>query len=162
MRGGGSCSAGGAGIINLNSEFHRGEEAGGADTRERILPQRKILRTFVESLDLAHVTRFDGLGTLPDGIVASALANPGQQYAVYLAHAKSDGQWGAHFVATPGTFEDAIVVKAVPAGQYKAEWVNPTTGAVIASTNVSANGGDLQLKTPTYALDIALRLGRTP
>ena len=38
---------GGAGVINLNGEYHRGQEEGAADTRDRILPQRKVLRDFV-------------------------------------------------------------------------------------------------------------------
>jgi hypothetical protein len=151
---------GGAGVMNLNSEFHRGQEAGGADSRDRILPERRALKTFMEGLDLAHVKRFEGLGALPDGVVASALANPGAQYAVYLAHAKGDGKWGAHFVTTPGTFADAVVLQAVPAGRYQATWVTPSTGAAIASSRVDADGGDLRLQTPGYALDIALRLER--
>jgi hypothetical protein len=151
---------GGAGVINLNSEFHRGQEGGGADTRDRILPERRVLRTFMEGLDLAHVTRFDGLGALPDGVVGSALANRGAQYTVYLAHAKDDGKWGAHFIATPGSFADAVVLKEVPAGRYQATWVAPASGAVITSSAIDADGGDLRLQTPEYAVDIALRLDR--
>jgi hypothetical protein len=151
---------GGAGVINLNSEFHRGQEAGGRDSHDRILPERFALKTFMESLDLAHVTRFDGLGALPDGVVGGALANSGVQYAVYVAHAKSDGKWGAHFVSTPGTFADAIALKAVPAGRYQAAWITPASGAVISTSTVDADGGDLRLQTPAYSLDIALRLER--
>ena len=54
---------GGAGIINLNSEYHRGQPAGGPDTRERILPQRRILKTFMETLDLETIARFEGVKT---------------------------------------------------------------------------------------------------
>ncbi len=151
---------GGAGIINLNSEFHRGQEAGGADTRERILPQRTLLKRFMDNLDLTAVTRFVGVAPLPDGIVVSALAHPGEQYAVYLAHAKSDGQWGAHFVAVPGAYTDTIELKDVPAGKYEVKWVDPATGADIKVDVVAASGGALRLQAPSYALDIAVRLER--
>ena len=111
---------GGAGTINLNGEYHRGQERGGVDTRERIVPQRKTLKDFVEGFDLTSMARFDGVVGVPAGAFASALAEPGKQYALYLFHAKGDGQWGAHFVATPGTYRDTVTLKAVPAGRYRA------------------------------------------
>ena len=151
---------GGAGIINLNSEFHRGQEAGAADTRERILPQRKALKAFMESLDLATVGRFTGIAPLPAGVVVSALAHPGEQYAVYLAHAKGDGQWGAHFVAMPGAYTDTIELNDVPAGKYAVKWTDPVTGAELGADVIATSGGAVRLPTPSYALDIAMRLQR--
>jgi len=149
---------GGAGVINLNGEFHHGQESGGADTRERIVPQRKILKGFVESLDLRSVARFDGVAEIPAGAFASALATLGEQYAVYLFHAKDDGKWGAHFVATPGTYRDTLVLKVVPAGRYRLQWIDPATGAVRESRRLRWAGGDLRLTTPAYSVDVALRL----
>jgi hypothetical protein len=151
---------GGAGVINLNGEFHRGQEAGGADTREKIVPQRKILKNFVQSLDLRSAARFDGVSGIPAGAFASALATPGKEYAVYLFHARDDGQWGAHFVATPGTYRDAITLQAVPAGRYRLDWIDPATGAIRESRRLRWAGGDLGLTTPPYSVDVALRLRR--
>ena len=149
---------GGAGTINLNGEYHRGQETGGVDTRERILPQRKVLKDFVEGLDLASMARFDGVAGVPAGAFASALADPGKQYALYLFHAKGDGQWGAHFVATPGRYRDTLTLKAVPAGRYRLDWVDPVSGGVRASDTVRWGGGDLALTTPPYSIDVALRM----
>ncbi len=149
---------GGAGTINLNGEYHRGQERGGPDTRERIVPQRRILKDFVEGFDLTRLARFDGVTGVPAGAFASALAEPGKQYAVYLFHARDDGKWGAHFVATPGTWRDTLALKAVPAGSYRLEWVDPVSGVVRASEAVRWGGGDLALTTPPYSLDIALRM----
>jgi hypothetical protein len=149
---------GGAGTINLNGEYHRGQETGGPDTRERIVPQRKVLKDFVDSFDLASMERFAGVGGVPVGAFASAMAEPGRQYALYLFHAKGDGQWGAHFVATPGSYRDTVTLNAVPAGTYRLEWVDPVSGAVKASETVRWAGGDLALATPTYSLDVALRM----
>ena len=153
---------GGAGVINLNGEYHRGQESGGADTRERIVPQRRILKDFVENLDLTSAARFDGLQEIPAGAIASALATPGREYAVYLVHAKGDGAWGAHFAAVPGAYRDTFLLKAVPAGRYQLEWLDPASGAVREASPLDWNGGDLRVTTPVYALDVALHLRIAP
>jgi len=153
---------GGAGTINLNGEYHRGQEGGGPDTRERIVPQRKVLKEFVESFDLGSMERFTGIAGIPAGAFASALAEPGKQYALYLFHARDDGKWGAHFVATPGTYRDTVTLKDVPAGSYRLEWVEPVSGVVRASETVRRGRGDLALTTPPYAIDIALRMRAAP
>jgi hypothetical protein len=152
---------GGAGVINLNGEFHRGQETGGPDTRDRIVPQRKVLKDFLEGFDLAGMTRFDGVSGVRAGAVASALAEPGEQYAVYVFHARGDGQWGAHFVATPGTWRDTLALARVPAGHYRLEWVDPVSGAVRASETLDWKGGDLTVTTPAYSIDVALRVHAT-
>jgi hypothetical protein len=153
---------GGAGVINLNGEYHRGQEAGGRDTRERIVPQRKVLKDFVDGFDLTSMARFDGVAGVPGGAFASALAEPGKQYAVYLFHATGDGQWGAHFVATPGTYRDSLTLKAVPAGRYRLEWVDPVSGGVKASETVGWKGGAFSVTTPVYSIDVALRMRAAP
>ncbi len=153
---------GGAGTINLNGEYHRGQEKGGPDTRERIVPQRKVLKDFVESFDVSSMARFEGVAGVPTGAFASALAETGRQYALYLFHAKGDGQWGAHFVATPGAYRDTLTLKAVPAGSYRLEWVDPVSGGVRASDAVRWRGGDLALTTPAYSIDVALRMRVAP
>ena len=149
---------GGAGVINLNGEYHRGQEGGAADTRERIVPQRKVLKDFVLSLDLARVSRFEGVADLPKGALASALAEPGRQYAVYLFHAQEEEDWGAHFVATPGSYRDTLTLRTVPPGRYRLEWIAPAAGAVVGAETIDWAGGDLRLTTPPYTLDLALRM----
>ena len=151
---------GGAGVIHLNGEYHRGQEAGGADTRERIAPERRALREFVEALSLAGLARFEGVADLPPGALASALAEPGRQYAVYLFHAREEEEWGAHFVPSPGAYQDGFTLRAVPAGGYALDWVDPASGRVLASEAIEWKGGDLAVKTPAYALDVALRMRR--
>jgi len=151
---------GGAGTINLNGEFHRGQEAGGPATRDRILPERRILKAFMDRLDLSAMERFEGVTGAPEGAFVSAIGAPGQAYALYLFHASSDGQWGAHFKATPGAYRDRLIVPRVPPGRYLLEWIDPATGAAIETTTVTASGGDLPLPTPPYTLDVALRMIR--
>jgi hypothetical protein len=151
---------GGAGVINLNGEFHRGQEAGGTDSRERILPERRVLKQFLDRLDLDRMTRFGGVKTEAGGTRTSAIADPGRAYAVYLFHANDDGQWGAHFVAAPGAYRDAVTLTAVPAGAYHVTWIDPATGRALEHAEVQSPGGDLTVTTPPYSLDVALLLTR--
>jgi hypothetical protein len=149
---------GGAGVINLNGEYHRGQEEGGADTRERIVPQRRILRDFVLSLDLAGLSRFEGVKDVPPGALASALAEPGKQYALYLFHAREEEEWGAHFVPTPGRYRDTVTLGAVPRGRYRREWLAPESDRVVAQETIDWEGGDMKVTTPPYTLDVVLRM----
>lgn len=148
--------SGGAGFINLNGEYIAGRETGGAETQKVIVPQKKILMGFMNRLDLSGVSRFTGLDGVPADAFASALAEPGKQYAVYVFHGTHDGKWGAHFVAKSGSYRDTLTLKAVPAGSYRAEWMDPATGAVTDSENFTWPGGDLKITTPLYSIDAAL------
>ena len=66
---------------------------------------------------------------------------------------------GAHFMTSSGRYEDTITLQEVPAGDYVLEWIDPSTGAV-KHMKPHDGGGDLVLKTPPYAVDVALRMGR--
>jgi hypothetical protein len=149
---------GGAGFINLNGEYRRGQESGGSDTLKSILPQKRVLKDFINRLDLTALSRFTDFSGLPPNAFASAITEPGKQYALYLFHGRDDGKWGAHFSATPGTYRDTLVLKGVPSGTYQAEWLEPATGAVKEKKELRWPGGDLTLSTPEYSLDIALRM----
>ena len=83
----------------------------------------------MESLDLKTITRFEGVKNVPSGVVVSALATPGRQYAAYMFHGGDDKEWGAHFVGVPGQYRDQITLAAVPAGHYRLEWIDPISGA---------------------------------
>ena len=152
---------GGAGFINLNGEYYRGHESGGKDTQTVIVPQKKILKDFLESFDFSKMVRFTGLDGIPAGSFASALAEHGKQYGVYLFHAKYEDKWGAHFVAAPGTYRDRLVLKAIPPASYEMEWIDPATGKVTGGDRIRWGGGDLTITTPVYRIDVALRMRRS-
>jgi hypothetical protein len=146
----------------LNGEYYRGREAGGPDTQNRIVPEKKILKEFIESLELAGLRRFTNFSVAAPGTVASASAEPGKQYAVYLFHNRSGGKWGAHFVvAATDTFEDKLVLRDVPAGDYALEWILPATGAIKRTETRTHRGGDFDAQTPSYSTDMALRMKRS-
>jgi hypothetical protein len=149
---------GGAGFINLNGEYRHGQETGGNDTQTKIVPQKKILLDFMNSLNLAGLNRFTDFEGVPSDAFASAVAEPGKQYALYLFHGTNDGKWGAHFIARAGTYRDTITLTAVPAGTYGLEWVEPATGSVTGTDTINWPGGNFKVTTPVYSIDVALRM----
>jgi hypothetical protein len=146
---------GGAGHINLNGEYYRGQEAGGADTQTGIVPQKKVLRDFMNSFDFVHMSRLTDF-TAPSGTVASAMGENGKQYALYIFHGKLTN--GCFWVGTPGNYQDEITLNTIPAGTYRLEWIDPATGAVKHTETRTHVGAKLVLKTPAYSMDLALRM----
>ena len=151
---------GGAGCINLNGEFFRGNEMGGLNTQTIIIPQKKILKDFMNSLDLKGLTRFNDFSFNTLNSKCNILADPGKQYAMYLFHGDFEGEWGAHFVPQNGNYQDTVILNQVPAGEYDTEWLEPSNGQIIKSETLSSGGGKVTLATPGYQLDIALKMTR--
>jgi len=152
--------SGGAGFINLNGEYSARQESGGEITRSQIVPQKRVLKAFLDSLELVRMSRFTAFTGVPSGAFAGALAQPGRQYALYLFHGTNDGQWGAHFIAKSGRYRDKVVFEDVPAGRYAVKWLDPATGVTLSSEVVQTSGGPLELTSPEYSLDIAIRIDR--
>ena len=148
---------GGAGHINLNGEYYRGQEDGGADTHTGIVPQKKVLRDFLNSFDFVRMSRLTDF-TAPSGTIASAMGENGKQYALYIFHGKLTN--GCFWVGTPGNYQDQIALNTVPAGTYRLEWIDPATGAVKHTETRTHVGAKFVLKTPAYSMDLALRLRR--
>lgn len=149
---------GGAGCINLNGELYRGQETGGVKTQTQIIPQKKLLKDFMNSLDFARMSRFGSYTGIPADVFSSALAEIGKQYAFYIFHGAFEGEWGAHFMINSGNWRDSLILNSVPAGTYIAEWIDPASGAVKNSENVHSENGNIRLITPPYSIDIALRI----
>jgi hypothetical protein len=149
---------GGAGCINLNGEFYRGQESGGINTQSYIVPQRKVLRKFMNSLDLAGLSRFTDFNGTPSDAFCNILAENGKQYALYIFHGVYEGDWGAHFLPESGNFRDTLILNNIPPGNYFLEWIDPPSGSVINSEKIDWTGGNLMLKTPEYVLDVAMRI----
>jgi hypothetical protein len=49
----------------------------------------------------------------------------------------------------------------VGSGKFRAEWLNPRTGAIDKTQELQHDGGKLNLESPSYVEDIALRLLKT-
>jgi hypothetical protein len=145
--------AGGAVYDNLDYSFTVGHEdgtfrfppkqpGGGGHTLQA---QLSILKKFIESFDFVHMHPDNqDIKAVGNAAKIYALAQPGKAYAVYV-----DG-------GGPGT----TLLCNVPAGRYRAEWINTLTGAVDKTEDVTHAGDMLTLASPSYSEDVALRLVR--
>ena len=149
---------GGAGSIHLNGEYFRGNETGGVNTQSRIVPQKRILKEFMDKLDLRGLSRFTTIGGIPENAICNALAESGKQYALYLFHGSYDNEWGASFIPKPGHYNDTLTLYGIPAGIYTVQWSDPASGDVMGSENRTWKGGNFTVTTPPYSLDIALKI----
>jgi hypothetical protein len=82
-------------------------------------------------------------GGLPAKGRARVLSERGKQYAAY-------------FFGGPS----AKPVVDLPNGDYDAEWVSPMTGAVVKAETVHSTGKAVELQSPAFDPDIALRIRR--
>jgi hypothetical protein len=105
--------------------------------------QLTILRDFLTGLAFVRMRPDPTVikGGIPDQARVQALVLPGRAYAIYL---------------NGGTHADLVL--DLPAGRFRAEWVNPRTGAVDKSQNIDHKGGDATLSSPRYEEDVALRI----
>jgi hypothetical protein len=127
------------------------QEPGGGSPELR--QQLKVLKDFIESFDFIRmkpVMNFVQGGRITDPSskqptdikkATFVLAEPGKAYAIYVSG---------------GTRAELLL--DLPAGAYKAEWVNTKIGKIIRTEDANHGGGKLQLKSPTYEEDIALRI----
>jgi hypothetical protein len=118
--------------------------------------QLQILKEFMDGLDFVSMRPDNGVikgghitaplaGNPPEAkATARALATPGRVYAVYVRG---------------GT--QATLDMAMPAGKYRAEWINTRTGAVDRTEDFEHDGGTRTLASPAYRDDIALRVRRS-
>ena len=83
------------------------------------------------------------VGGLPEGAVARVLAEPGRTYAVYVRGA--------------GVSELKL---EIPAGAYRAEWIDPKTGRTEKDETIDHSGGARTLPSPKFFEDAALRVRR--
>lgn len=61
----------------------------------------------------------------------------------------------AHVYNPPLQQETSVVLKDWPAGRYRAEWFDPTTGTEVGRTKAMTAGGELRLPLPSYRDDLA-------
>lgn len=159
--------AGGALYNNLDYSFAPRREdgtyvypqqqpGGGSVTLRR---QLRVLRDFMDSIDfvrMAPVTNVLRSGT-PEGAAARILAAPGRAYVLYLHHGRERSGGGAKYAVDP-TPQSARLSLDLPAGSYRAEWIDTKNGKVAKRENFSHRGGPRTLASPQYNEDIALRV----
>ncbi len=101
----------------------------------------RVLRDFMAALPFLKMAPAPELivGELPEGVRAHVLSWPGHTYALYLL-----GGTQAHLELR------------LPAGHYRASWVDPRSGAVMGDVAAISSDGSCRLTSPNYREDIAL------
>ena len=142
--------SGGALYNNLDYSFTVGHEdgtdltnnapGGGSPTLRK---QLKVLSDFLHSFDLAGLRPDPDVVLASPGVVARVLGAPGTEYALYL-----EGR-----SPTELTFD-------LPAGHWRAEWIDPTDTRTIKTDEQQHEGGPLRLASPAFSESLALRITR--
>jgi len=116
---------------------HRGPGGGSPELRRQL----GLLKGYVDGFELVKMKPAAAIASVPKGVRVQVLAEPGRQYAVYIAGGRQL-QLGLE----------------IPAGKYRAEWVSTLTGQTEKVDRIDHAGGMMSLSSPTYVDDIALRL----
>lgn len=121
--------------------------------------QLRILKQFLESFDFVRMKPDTSvIRRVSADLAASALVEEGRQYALYL-HVplpQKPKQLADHLRAGI----EAELTLTVPAGRYRAAWLDILTGQTVHTEELEHSGGELRLKTPRFDNDIALALRR--
>jgi hypothetical protein len=96
------------------------------------------------------------LSGMPAGAIYRGMSEHGEQYALYHHHSKLKPYV---YTVVPGAYEEKLILD-LPAGTYRDDWVNPSTGAVIGTDTFTHPGGQYPLATPKHTVDMALRIKR--
>jgi hypothetical protein len=142
--------AGGSVYSNLDYSYTPAYEDGTAPVTDptpggggpALRRQLQILKRFIEGFDFLKMAPDDAvIRGVPPGASARALVERGKQYAIYV-------NGGTH----------AELALELPAGRYRAEWINTKRGAVDRTQDLDHKGGHVVLDSPSYSEDIALRI----
>jgi hypothetical protein len=146
---------GGGGLFNNLDMSFTTTDPGGKNSsggQSLLRTQLGILKKFIEGFDFIRMKPdsmvFKGLAT--EGVSAVALSEPGVAYAIYLH--KFDLK---NLTTVTGEFAFDL-----SSGNYKAVWLNPTTGKAEPETTFAHPGGEKKLNSPPFDLDIALDIRR--
>jgi len=145
--------AGGGVYDNLDYSFTAGHEDGTAPVNApgggspALRKQLHILKQFVEGFDLVHMSPV-AAPHVENGIVATMLAEPGKQYAIYLRRLLTDGKTGQP--------RPTSLTIDLPPGTYDIQWVDPVTGEPRKERRRCS--GASTLSSGAFDQDIALRV----
>lgn len=148
---------GGSGFNHLNGLFTPEDPAGKTPEAEQLLGTLHALKDFLYSFQFLKMQPDKGLvaGGLPEANTYwRAIGERGKQYALYIHH--SSERHSSYLVA-PGRYQEEISLH-LPPGNYQADWVNPATGSVIRNERFTHQGATYSIATPSYTVDIALRI----
>ncbi|MBO0723534.1 MAG: cellulase family glycosylhydrolase [Blastocatellia bacterium] len=114
--------------------------------------QLRVLQDFISGFDFIRMKPDSRVitGGVPDRMKARALFERGIAYAIYLRTLS----------ATETIQKGPALTLQLPAGCYRADWVDTKSGNLIKSARFVHNGGAWQAKFPKFKNDIALGVHR--
>ncbi|MBK9391258.1 MAG: cellulase family glycosylhydrolase [Bacteroidetes bacterium] len=125
----------------------KGEPGGGS---RELREQFRILAGFMGSLNFINMKPLSDDVVKPgtDGTSVDGLVEDGKVWALYLS------------------VKDTVSVSSVlevslPVGSYNITWTDTKTGTVTPESNNGHKGGWLQIKSPEYLRDIAVKISKT-
>jgi len=147
-----------AGYEDGTFEYPASQPGGGSRALRR---QLKILAGFIGGFDFVRMAPDNAVITsgAPPGGTARALVDRGRAMAIYLRKKRAGSGSAKEEPQVSGAEPSEPLRLDLPEGQWRAEWVDPMTGAVVSGSDIKG-GGVQALSIPDYALDIALRLRR--
>jgi hypothetical protein len=150
---------GGAGFNHLNGLYTVDNPAGKTPDNAQICGALKNLKDFMNSFDFIKMRRDKSfiVSEITSGTYCRGISEPGEQYALYLHHS-TGGKKGAYTVS-PGNYTENLMLD-LPAGAYKADWIDPASGSVVRTDKFTHKGDRRTFTTPTHSVDIALRIKR--
>ena len=149
---------GGSSFNNLNAVFTVRDPAGRAAANAPVLLAIQSLKQFIEGFDFLRMRPDRGFVVtgMPAGGHYRGISEHGQQYALYHHHSELKPYV---YRVVPGEYEERLILD-LPSGTYRADWVKPSTGAVLGTETFTHAGGQRSVVTPRHAIDIALRIKR--
>jgi len=141
-------TAGGALFNHLDYSFIPGQESGehkydttqpggGSDALRK---QLSYLKKFIEGFDFVKM-KPDSAIVDDDGLRWNAIAEKGNQYAIYFIDDKLSD-----------------ISLNIPTGKYKVLWMHPLSGKYEKSVSVKSKNDKLNLKVPVHKEDLALKV----
>ena len=134
---------------------------GGASIRRQL----RVLRSFMDGLPFVGMRPDDSViaGGAPKAGSARALIAQDGPYAVYVRRVAANARGGSD-VATgltlPAAEDPGALRLRLPAGAWRAEWIDPLTGTVASTEAFTHTGGERALRYPPFEDDVALRVVR--
>lgn len=128
-------------------------ETGTPESQRCIRTWMKHLSEFIHSIDLARAAPMPGrLEQQPEHTVESVFGVEGEDYAIYLADSRELDEPDA------GRTIAGVMAFDLPPGRFEMAAFSPETG--LYSPWVPIPGGPVQIETPSFRHDIALRIKR--
>jgi hypothetical protein len=162
--------AGGAHYNNLDYSFTVGREDGsyvypgtqpGGGSKE-LRKQLRALSRFLYGFDFPAMAPAAQLikSGVPEDASARVLGHrDGMQFGVYLHHGRVLSDHQPRYVVNTRR-RTASLTLGLPAGNWRVRWWNPRSGGIDKSEEFTHSGGDRQLASPEYSMDVALEMRR--